>query len=609
MYVSPESKGHIEATRQLPPQPERELAPATRAAYFYRELATPDMLPAPIESDDEPVIATITDAVTFEINGAPVMLRGHQLFIWNSLLFLRHNEDGISRSDVIALGFAEDANVEVTKTNLWKINVKYLMDKVNSAAGMNIITRSGRTKQVRYHVHPNLEVQLAEQPEQRPEGWYEYAQKINGPLMRLEEPVFISAEGDDAEPLEIIIRDDDTIVVHNVAHIISHNRRALLHLLMLNNGSEMTHEAMFHLGFHPYANHEEAARRAISLTVNVLNRIAGDTEENPFLSQHFGIIDSSTVMLERNLKIVDTRLPANVSIPALNTVREEFERMKATINTQTMADTVHRLFSERDLSGIPLQDLYFASLRYGVVLDELRGTSTVIDDLYEVSYDTLLAIMHPGKLNPKITLKEVFHVHRRYGALESRALAALRDAPLRETVTPDDGAAETEEGALGPERFTDTPLHHLIRQAEAEDPATRIQRWLSGTYAHTILKVFGRSAAEAQAVANHFSPTGKPHQMLLRTALPYVRRYITAIAELFADDAISEDDESVASYRQALYYLGKMAGNPAREKPIMTYTTLRATDPAFGADPYLYSANAWALLATFAKTHPLPRRP
>lgn len=565
-----------------------ELSPEELGKLFYREIAL-DYLPGPDGDvpEEERLAATLHGAATLEMNGNVVSLRGHQLFLFNALLYLRHKEGGIAYSDVASLGLNPGAAEKGRQTS-WDSNLKQLVQKINQAAGTDALypTRSGRWR--RYHVHPGLELELGENFERWPEGFYEFAQLISGDILRMNIPEIVTV--DKEEPLEVLVRDDDTIVVNNVATQLNQHDRSLLHLLTFNKGRPLSLEQIFALGFHAYGPPGQAKRSALYRAFHRLDdAFSGNDERRSFYLQTQR--EGTTVRTLRSYKLVDLR-QLDTTKPRLRQATDDFEHLldlaprAGAQDELPHAELIKRLrnYGARKLT---LTEAYTLSLRLGIELPYLHGTTMQRRmGLGEVQYDNLVPFIIPGTPLPRTLVGELL------GGQHDGTVHSSEEYAYHKLKNADKDLEILRKSRLG----------RLLIDTENTPESERTDDYLSGHTITSLLALVGRPQNEQQALAAMLLPAGvrrKPRYSDALNGLVWVRRVFKDFMDEFKSDPVIQQSILSDKYEEAARYFRMIIGSPSQGVRSQSFADLAESDPSFAEEGQQLIADLTSVLLAY----------
>lgn len=168
-----ELNGH--SLNRLAPAEEKgeQPGPMTKAELgrlFYRQIAIGHLPRIGHGGQNmEPVEAVVRSAGAVEMEHGLVQVRGHQLFLLNMFFHLRNQPDGITYSGAQEFNFSPHVPSQSGRKTNWTTNLTSLSEKLDMAAGREIISATGYGRWRRYSVYPGLELSVADDYEARPE--------------------------------------------------------------------------------------------------------------------------------------------------------------------------------------------------------------------------------------------------------------------------------------------------------------------------------------------------------------------------------------------------------------------------------------------------------
>ncbi|HKX73078.1 MAG TPA: hypothetical protein VJM32_03630 [Candidatus Saccharimonadales bacterium] len=587
---SPENRSsHAELEPHTPGITRAELG-----RLFYRQIAY-DYLPHRGEAytDETAIPAVVEGAGSLRMDHGLVQVRNHQLFILNTLVYLRDQTGGVAYSDATGLGFSPHTGEKARKSS-WAQNLPYLAEKLNTGANQEVISMSGSGRWRRYHMHPGLELSLSDEYETKPEGFYEFAQDINGPLLRHNIPHTVSVSRE--TPIEVVIRDDDVIVTGGTATQLNEHDRALLQLMTFNNGRPLTFDQLATLGFHPYAPQGQGRNSALYRSIHRLNQALDTGDERPafFLDT---ATHNSAVRVLRSYKLSDVRRfeSGHRSFAALTPAFEALLRQGPEAEDPLGMD---RAELTRRLSlhapSLTLAQAYVLSLRLGVRLPDLAGTSYLARNGKTVSYDALAPHIVTGTPLIRSLIGELMggqgdgSIH----SLEQYGLHKLRNANRElEALRKAGGMAQA------------------IAAAEDIPPEDRLDDYLTGYSIDFLLTSEKRPTAEREAVIAHFLPAGvrtPPRRGDLFNGMPWIRRLAKRLApEILQTPELERLPTLVNRYKRASDYLLLIVGSPGEGTSAKSFAEITKNDPDFAGDGAQLIADILAVMVA-SRSHTRP---
>ncbi len=123
---------------------------------LYKKIVDPARLPVmrPVE-ESEAIIIKIVGNNTALLSDQKLILRGHELYVFNALLLLR--DASRSAVELKSLGFYPNAT-QSTANAAFARAMQELSDKLNRAVGKEVVKRIGAARSTAYAVNPKLVV-------------------------------------------------------------------------------------------------------------------------------------------------------------------------------------------------------------------------------------------------------------------------------------------------------------------------------------------------------------------------------------------------------------------------------------------------------------------
>lgn len=542
---------------------------------FYREILLP---PEPHGSTRPPIEMAIIGPALLYARGAPIKLRDHQIFLWNLLVHLRNRPEGIANADAFAFGMAA-GKTEKARRLIWTRNIHYLMDRVNQAAQGEVIRATGNTRQRRYSIDTG--VTLTDLRKDHEAERYLFTRTVTSGMLRHTEPYTLTVA--DTEPVELVIRDDDAVVINNEALFLNHHEHGLLNIITLRGTEPLAYPQLWALGFHAYGPHDRARLDTAGRTVRGLNALAGGA---PLL--RFTQDSPSGVQLARTLRIVDLRDAPTQPTPA--DIQPMFDRLLlgAPNNIERPKlihmppDDISQLLRAHGAHVLTLRQRYLLSLRFGLPTADLRGTAITDRRGNTYAYNQLVEQITPGEVIGRAKAARMVGMAKGNAfEMEQRALRKLVGRRRLDTLR----SGNTIEKAL-----------YLAEQFPAH---TRLDTYKEGRVQAALAETLGCPPAARQAVAVYLRSLGGETQLSPDTeaGLYHLRRTLRRTQKTLGDSGAITALPSIKDYyKRACAYLARMAST---RKNIVSFQELARHDPHFAEAGEQYIADACTLLAAF----------
>jgi hypothetical protein len=401
------------------------------SGLFYSQIAPleyyPDMPPGAVK-------VAVVEAQTLEINGQRIALgraysgEVHTLFSWNVLMALR-DISGISRAHGYALGMMQYDRANPVREDAWHLGANAVMRLVNGAAGADepLITTTGATKGVRYHVSPRLHL-IDKRPTDRRSAEY-FTQVLGSRLLALETRQHITSPSD-ARRQHLTITTNRQIERGSRAWTLDQDELHLINLLRLADGQPLLAPEILASGFRARLPKGQDRAEGIAVTAASLsNTIFNDGRGRGAI-----MVDDTQpllIRLARSLVIRDARhmrtpLDPTGSDAALRTPLQEVldqyrlaqsERVAAyqypeQQKTARSPSDAHIALGRQHAASaflrgdIGLRDIYMISFRLGIWFPFLEGSVLPLADGRRIAYDDFAAqvrgqgtmsLLHVGK--------------------------------------------------------------------------------------------------------------------------------------------------------------------------------------------------------------------
>lgn len=513
------------------------------AKLFYREFAF-DYFP-PTESDnDNRITATAVDRSSLDINDTHVHLIDHQLFIVNALTYLRQKDTGVARQDIYRLGFSPNAS-DTDRHGHWSKGILAVMHKLNHAAETDIVSATGSGRWQRYHLNPNFAIVKPDQYTGPSQQIYDFSELIGNSLLALDTSLTIMA-GKEA-PVPAYIRDNQTIVVNNIATQLNEFDRELLQLFLLNNGGILSLDQLDRVGFCARGTSKWVKQTALRESIQTLNSAFGNATTQPFFYMEKHPTEGrSTVQLLRAFTLHDLRIP-NSTNPPLKQATNAFRQLLpyATPDIMSRDEIIDRCYAASG-AALSLKQAYALSLHYGEEFPFLYNTHITTKSGLQIAYNDLRSHITPGTPMPLRAAGKLL------GFEDDRSIALPKNEALR-------ALQRTE----------------ITRPANEQRPE-RLEKALA-----EIVRMIRRPEHENRALLDHLLPNGEPPTALdLASGLPWLRKLHTALAATL-DEHITVSKELHDYYLTASDYFVELIGNREQKISPQSFDQLAANDAYF----------------------------